>query len=215
MSDLSEPSEKKLLYIYDPLCGWCYGFSPVIQQLYDATKRRARWEILAGGMVVGERIGPIGRISEFIRHFLPRVEGTTGVHFGEAFTTEILDPGTLVLSSVEPSRALQAIKTLAPDRALAFASRLQRALYDEGRDVTNMGVLGDVAESVRVIGFELEYMKTETYDKTFEEFRRVSQMGITGFPTLVGVEGDETRVFSRGWTPFDRVFEGVNRWLES
>lgn len=212
MSDLSE---KRLVYVFDPLCGWCYGFSPVVKQLYDATKRRARWEILSGGMVVGDRVGPIGRISEFLKHALPRVEGTTGIRFGQAFTSEVLDRGTLVLSSVEPSRALQAVKTLAADRALAFASGLQKALYEEGRDVTSMGVLGEVAEAVRVVGFELEYMKTETYERTLEEFRLVSDMGVTGFPTLLGIDGESTRVFSRGWAPFDRIFEGINRWLET
>lgn len=215
MSDFSLALNKKLIYVFDPLCGWCYGFSPVVKQLYDATKRRAQWDILAGGMVVGERVGPIGRISEFLKQALPRVEGTTGIHFGEAFTTEVLERGTLILSSVEPSRALQAVKALAPDRAMAYAAGLQKALYEEGRDVTSLGVLGDVAESVRIVGFELEYMKVETYEQTLDEFQLVNQMGITGFPTLVGVDGEHTRVFSRGWAPFDRVFEGVNRWLES
>jgi len=208
-------SEKRLVYVHDPLCGWCYGFSPVVKQLHDATRRRARWEILAGGMVLGDRVGPIGRLSEFLKQALPRVEGTTGVRFGEAFTTDVLDRGTLVLSSMEPSRALQAVKILAPDRAVAFAAGVQKALYEDGLDVTSLGVLGDVAECVRVVGFEIEYLKTETYEKTMEEFRRVSEMGVTGFPTLLGFEEEECHVFSRGWAPFDRVFESVNRWLES
>lgn len=215
MSDLSDPREKRLVYVFDPLCGWCYGFSPVIRQLHEATKRRARWEILAGGMVLGDRVGPIGRLSAFLKQALPRVEGTTGVRFGEAFTTHVLDEGSLVLSSFEPSRALQAVKTLAGDRALAYARGLQTALYDEGRDITQLSVLGDVAEAVRVVGFEIEYLKTETYDRTLEEFRRVTELGVTGFPTLLGFEGDEVRVFNRGWAPFERVFEGVNRWLDA
>lgn len=208
-------SEKRLVYVFDPLCGWCYGFSPVVRQLFEATRRRAVWDILCGGMVVGDRVGPIGRISDFLKQALPRVEGTTGVAFGEAFTTGILEPGTLVLSSLEPSRALQAVKTLARDRAMTYAGLLQRALYDQGRDVTSLGVLGDLAEEARVVGFEIEYMKTDTYEATLEEFRTVASMGITGFPTLVGFDGDEGRVFSRGWAPFDRVFESVNRWLDA
>jgi len=208
-------SEKSLVYVFDPLCGWCYGFSPVIRELYEATRRRARWEIWAGGMVLGDRVGPIGRISEFLKKALPRVEGTTGVRFGEAFTTRVLEEGSLVLSSFEPSRALHAVKALAGDRALAFALNLQRALYEEGRDVTSLAVLSEVAEAVRVVGFDIEYLKVETYEATVAEFRHVSDLGITGFPTLLGRDGDEVRVFSRGWAPFDRVFEPVNRWLES
>jgi len=208
-------SGKRLVYIHDPLCGWCFGFSPVVQQLHDATKRRAQWDILCGGMVLGDRVGPIGRLSEFLRQALPRVEGTTGIRFGEAFTTGVLDRGTLVLSSLEPSRAVQAVKTLARDRTLAFARGVQKALYEDGRDVTSMEVLGDVAESVRIVGFEIEYMKTETYERTLEEFKLVSELGVTGFPTLLGFDGEDSRVFSRGWAPFERVFESVERWLES
>jgi putative protein-disulfide isomerase len=208
-------SEKKLVYIHDPLCGWCYGFSPVIRQLYDATRRRAVWQILAGGMVLGDRVGPVGRLSEFLKKALPRVEGTTGVRFGEAFTTEALDRGTLILSSFEPSRALQAVKALAPERALTFATEVQKALYERGWDITSMAVLGEVAEAAGVDGFEIEYLKTSTYDRTYEEFRLVAEMGVTGFPTLLGFEEGEGRAFSRGWAPFERIFEAVNQWLES
>jgi len=216
MSDMSEiVSAKRLVYIHDPLCGWCFGFSPVVQQLYDATRRRARWDILCGGMVLGDRVGPISRLSEFLKQSLPRVEGTTGIRFGKAFTTGVLESGSLVLSSMEPSRALQAVKTLAADRALAYAVGVQRALYEQGRDVSSMEVLGEIAESVRVVGFEIEYLKTETYERTIEEFKLVSDLGVTGFPTLLGFDGEEGRVFSRGWAPFDPVFESVNHWLES
>lgn len=25
-------------YVFDPLCGWCYGFSPIITKAYDTFK---------------------------------------------------------------------------------------------------------------------------------------------------------------------------------
>ena len=208
-------SEKRLVYVYDPLCGWCYGFSPVIQALHDATKRRASWEVLAGGMVMGEQVGPIGRLSEFLKQALPRVEGTTGVRFGQAFTTGVLEKGTLVLSSLEPSRALQAVKTVALEKAMPYAALLQSALYERGLDISSLGVLGDLAQEIGIAHFDIEYLKTETYDRTMAEFELVAGMGITGFPTLVGFDGEVGKVFSRGWAPFDRLFESVNRWLES
>jgi len=215
MSDIHSPSEKRLVYVFDPLCGWCYGFSPVVRQLVDATKRRAQWDVLAGGMIVGDRVGPIGQLSDFLKQTIPRLEMTTGVKFGQPFHTQILEPGTQLLSSLEPSRAIQTVKILAHDRALAYAGLLQKALYEQGRDITSLSVLGELAEEVRVVGFEIEYLKTSTYEATLDEFHRVSALGITGFPTLVGFDGDEGRVFSRGWSPFDRVFDVVNRWLET
>lgn len=165
-------------------------------------------------MIVGERVGPIGRISEFLKQALPRVEGTTGVHFGRAFTTEVLDPGTMVLSSMEPSRALQTVKILARDRTMTYAGLVQRALYEQGRDITSLAVLGELAEEARVVGFEIEYLKTSTYEATVSEFERVSGLGVASFPTLIGIDGDRTRLFSRGWQPFERLFDPVNQWLD-
>jgi putative protein-disulfide isomerase len=208
-------ADKRIVYVHDPLCGWCFGFSPIIRKLIDATKRRASWEILAGGMVLGDRVGPIGRVSGFLKRALPRLEDTTGIQFGQPFLDNVLASGTMVLSSMEPSRALQAVKTLAPDKALAFAMAVQKSLYERGLDVTRMSVLGEAAEAAGVEGFEIEYLKTETYEKTLAEFRRVTELGVMGFPTLMGFEEDDVRVFSRGWAPFDRVFEPLNRWLES
>ena len=87
-------------------------------------------------------------------------------------------------------------------------------MYDQGRDITQLGVLGDLAESVGVVGFEIEYLKTDTLDHTLEEFAQVSSWGITGFPTLLGLEGDEGTVFSRGYAPFDKLFPAIDHWLE-
>jgi putative protein-disulfide isomerase len=206
--------EKTLLYVMDPLCGWCYGFSPVIKQLQDATKRRASWLVFSGGMVTGDRVAPIGTLRDFLQQALPRLQATTGVTFGAPFLDGVLAEGTMTLSSLEPSRALQAVKQLAPEKSLGYAHSLQAALYNDGRDITALGVLGDLAEEAGVEGFEIEYMKTDTLDNTLQEFGQVSQWGITGFPTLIGLEGDEGTVFSRGYAPFDRVFPAVERWLE-
>ncbi len=207
-------AEKSLLYVFDPLCGWCYGFSPVVKQLFDATRRRASWLVFSGGMVTGERVAPIGTLKSFLQQTLPRLELTTGVKFGKPFLEGVLEPGTMTLSSLEPSRALQAVKALAPDKALAYAHALQGALYDHGRDITQLGVLGDLAEEAGVLGFEIEYLKTDTLDHTLDEFAQVSSWGVNGFPTLLGLEGDDGTVFSRGYAPFDKLFPAIDRWLE-
>lgn len=67
MHKMSAEERSEIIYVFDPLCGWCYGFSPVIKQAYDSYKDKADFKVLAGGMVIGDQIGPIGRISEFLK----------------------------------------------------------------------------------------------------------------------------------------------------
>lgn len=170
--------------------------------------------VFSGGMVTGDRVAPIGTLRGFLEQVLPRLQATTGVTFGSSFLDGVLAEGTMSLSSLEPSRALQAVKILAPDRALSFAHSLQKALYNDGLDITRLGVLGELAEAAGVEGFEIEYLKTDTLDHTLEEFAQVSSWGITGFPTLLGLEGDQGTIFSRGFSSFERVYPSVERWLE-
>jgi putative protein-disulfide isomerase len=46
----------KLIYIMDPLCGWCYGNSDNVLELFEKYKNEIKFEILPGGMWVGENI---------------------------------------------------------------------------------------------------------------------------------------------------------------
>lgn len=45
-----------LLYIQDALCGWCYGMSPVMQQLYKEHQQDYNFVVLSGGMVRGSNV---------------------------------------------------------------------------------------------------------------------------------------------------------------
>lgn len=45
-------SVKTLHYIYDPLCGWCYGIAPFIQA---AHKQGVTIALHGGGMITGSQ----------------------------------------------------------------------------------------------------------------------------------------------------------------
>ncbi|HEX8350316.1 MAG TPA: DsbA family protein, partial [Hymenobacter sp.] len=64
----------ELLYIYDPLCGWCYGMTPVVQRIREAFDGRVNVSVLSGGMVTGDQVGPIRDKWAYIKTALPNVE---------------------------------------------------------------------------------------------------------------------------------------------
>jgi putative protein-disulfide isomerase len=47
----SDAHDDVLYYVYDPLCGWCYGFSPVINQLKESMQDEFTIEVISGVMV--------------------------------------------------------------------------------------------------------------------------------------------------------------------
>ncbi len=45
----------RIIYVNDALCGWCYGFSPVITAIHEKYKDELDFEVISGGMVTGSQ----------------------------------------------------------------------------------------------------------------------------------------------------------------
>ncbi len=81
-----------LIYIYDALCGWCYGFTPVMQQLEAAYRDKVAFDVLSGGMVPPEHAQPVRAKASYIAGAYKTVEEYTGIQFGEAYLHHIFYP---------------------------------------------------------------------------------------------------------------------------
>ena len=204
-----------LVYIYDALCGWCYGFSPVMKRLHETHRDHLNFDVLSGGMVMGNRVGPIGQVAPYIAWAYKQVEERTGVTFGEGFLKGVLEPGTAIFSSEKPGIALTVFKTEQPDEAVAFAHDLQRAVYFDGLDLQADETY---AELVRPYGLDGAGFVEKLNDfrfrqKTYAEFQAVSKLGVTGFPTVLLLTPEKNYVLSRGYAPFEELDGRVRQAL--
>ncbi len=205
-----------IYYFFDVLCGWCYGFSPVIQKLHEKYKYDMRFEIFSGGMITGERAGPIGQVAAYIKDAHKTVENTTGVEFGEAFLSKVLEEGSTVFSSIPPSLALSTFKMFQKENAIPFAGILQKAVYYDGIDPNDYEEYGKYAA---LFGLDkkvfVEQMKGGQATALMEkEFGMTHQAGVQGFPTLVAAVGPEMYVLTRGYAPFDKLDAVFTKILE-
>ncbi len=176
-----------LLYIYDPLCGWCYGFSPVMEKLYESLNDKLHFEVYSGGMMLGSRSGTINEVAPYIKTAYKTVEQRTGVVFGEPFLKGMLEPGTAILNSEKPCIALTAFKSYLPKRAVEFAHVLQGALYKDGKDLNQDTTYPDLVTpfGINPIEFVEKLNSSDFKRKTNEEFKIVSELGVSGFPTVL------------------------------
>jgi len=206
----------RIIYVYDALCGWCYGFSPVIRQLYDTLGHRAEFDVLSGGMMTGSRVQPISVSMSYIEQAYRTVEQQTGVRFGEAYLTNILRPGTFLSNSEKPGMAMTLFKAILPERAVEFAGTIQNALYQDGIDINidaNYAALVepydiDPGEFVAHISDEPIRLQTQG------EFKLVSDYGINGFPAVIVDTGEKMYQVARGYLPYDALMANVSRAME-
>ena len=197
----------KVVYVYDALCGWCYGFSPVMNQFHAKYKDELDFEVISGGMITGDRIGPIGEVASYIGQAYKDVENATGVKFGDRFLHRTLAEGEAVFTSIPPAIALSVFKSLNPENSIQFASALQKAIYFDGIEPENLGAYGEIASRFGLDGeaFVIK-MKDPVYRKSAEEdFNRSASLGVTGFPSVfVEYKGRYYKI-GNGYLPFSSL----------
>ncbi len=200
-----------LTYVYDPLCGWCYGFSPVMQRLHDDFSGQLQFEVLSGGMVTGDRVGPIGQVAPYISWAYKHVEERCGVKFGAGFLEGVLKPGTAIFSSEKPCIALTVFKSYQPENAVRFAHDLQHAVYHDGKDLTADATYASLVAAYVIDdqGFTEKLNSSEFREKTHREFQLVGDMGITGFPTVFLETENQNYLLAKGYTDYEPLQDAI------
>ena len=196
-----------IFYVYDVLCGWCYGFSNVISEFYTHHKDEYNFRVLSGGMVTGDRIGPISEVATFIKEAYTTVEERTGAKFGDPFLKKLFDGSSEIFTSVPGAMALALFRTQQPENELAFATRMQRAIYYNGMPPADWNTYGHCAAEFGLNGNEFaEKMQNQKLlELTQQEFKVVSNWGIKGFPSVLLQKGQQAFLMSRGYSSLQEM----------
>lgn len=205
----------RIIYVYDALCGWCYGFSPVMRRFYDTYTNEFDFDVLSGGMMTGARVRPIAESMGYIEQAYKVVEERTGVRFGEAYLTNILKPGTYLSDSEKPGMAMTLFKAVLPARAIEFAGMIQNALYRDGMDLNVDANYGALVEPFDIDPdeFVAHLSDPPIREQTWAEFHLVSQYQINGFPSVIIEQGNQLFLVAGGYLPYEAFEANVQRAL--
>lgn len=112
-----------LHYLFDPLCGWCYGAAPLVQ----AARQVARVVPHGIGLMSGARRQAVTpRLRAFVMPHDARIAQLSGQPFGRAYADGLLRDADAVFDSAPPTAAILAAEALA-GRGLEMLARLQVA----------------------------------------------------------------------------------------
>ena len=201
-----------LHYIYDPLCGWCYGAKPLIDMARGILPVVAH----GGGMMTGaQRQTVSAQLRDYVMPHDQRIAQYTGQPFGEAYFEGLLRDTTAVFDSAPPTTAVLAAEQSA-ERGLELLGRLQTAHYAEGRRIADRDVLMAVAAEMGLDadGFRQAF-DAASGDVTQAHFKAsralLSRVGGQGFPTVVLEQSGEYQLVDLG--PYLGKPEAFAAWL--
>lgn len=176
-------------YLFDPLCGWCYGASPALQRL--GREASIALELAPTGLFSGGGRVMSAEFADYAWSNDLRISKLTGQPFSEAYRSEVLGRHGSRFDSSAASLALTAVAQTAPAEALNGLKLLQEARYVDGLDIcTPQGVdkvlrthgLTTAADLLAHADADLQLQ----HDARIQKARRLMQVhGAQGVPALV------------------------------
>lgn len=208
-----------LHYCYDPYCGWCYGFSAVINRIAKEYEGLLQFDVLSGGMILPEEPKHFAPMARYIQTAYKRVEEITGIKFGKDFLWHVNHPEETdwYPDSTKPAVALCIFKEYHPNIAIYMASDLQYALNYEGRDLTDDEAYRHLLNKYNIPEDDFySKLKSEEYrEKAYYEFALVKQLQVTGFPSvLIQVSDSKFFLLASGYTDHETLKRRVEKVLE-
>jgi len=185
--------------------------------IQDKYQKEFDYEVLSGGMIIGDRIGPIKDAAPpNILEIYQRIESFTGTAFGEGYLKKVAQGDSLRNSEI-PATALAVFKSYLPKKALAYAHAIQRRLFVEALEIDDDTLYQSLAAE---FGLDdkpfLQQMEMEEFKEAARyEFALAKQLQVTGYPQLL-VQADETQFYliAKGYTDFDTLDERMQKVLE-
>jgi len=136
-----------LRYLFDPLCGWCYGATPALSSLAEAPEVTV--ELVPTGLFSGAGARPMN--NEFTAYAWSndqRIARLTGQSFTEQYRLSVLGDRQQRFDSGPATVALTAVSLAAPARELEALKAIQHARFVDGQDVTRLQTLASLLQSL-------------------------------------------------------------------
>jgi len=200
-----------LWYFADPMCSWCWGFSPVIEALRGSHREKVKIALMLGGLRPGTTGPMMPQQREDILHHWRSVQAMTG----QAFSFEGALPAGFVYDTEPASRAVITAGAIDPKATFPYFKSVQQAFYVEQRDVTRPAELAALAQDqgMEAEDFLARFESEEMKRRTQQHFLHTRQAGVKGFPALIASDASGPTRLSEGCRSLEEVRSALDAWL--
>ena len=171
----------KLIYVYDPMCSWCWGFRETWLKLQAAIGDKLAIEYKVGGLAPDSDEPMRKEMQQFLQQTWQRIEQQLGTPFNHEFW-HTAQPRR---STYPACRAVLVARQQNKEQEMLYA--IQKAYYLDAQNPSDISTLASLAEQ---IGLEknafLKEIESEKINSLLmDEINQARSLPIQGFPSLV------------------------------
>ena len=201
MLNTVQAQKDTLIYIGDPMCSWCYGFSPELDKIKEAFPE-THFEMIMGGLRAGGTEKMI-ELKDFLKGHWREVQKATNQPFNYA----ILEQDEVLYDTEPACRAVTTVRKMDASKQYAYFKSVQNAFYyhnalpnDDDTYVQLAAKMGLDPEK-----FHKLYRNDQTKADTYAEFDLAQRMGVQGFPTLIAKIDGKLYIATNGFQKAERI----------
>lgn len=173
-----------LYYVHDPMCSWCWGFKPTLDELLANLPDSVKVQRILGGLAPdNDQPMPLAT-QQMLQQTWQRIqEVIPGIAFNYDFWTQ-----TQPRRSTWPScRAVLAARQQNEAFEVPMITAIQEAYYLNARNPSDTDTLVSIAEETGCdAGQFADYLHSDAARKELDSERLMAQqLGAQGFPSLV------------------------------
>jgi len=200
-----------LLYIYDPMCSWCWGYRSTWQVLQEKLSSLVEVKYLVGGLAA-DSVEPMPeKMQNFLQQTWRNINEQLGCEFNFYFWTKC-QPRR---STYPACRAVIAAREYGLEQAMYFA--IQQGYYLQAKNPSDNATLITMATSIGldVNGFKKSLTSEKVNHQLLTEISFVRQLPINGFPSLVLAINNEFIAIELDYKHWQASFDSIMMHLEN
>ena len=174
----------KLIYIHDPMCSWCWGFSPIFKQVIAGLPSDVEVARLLGGLAEDSDVPMSVAMRKTIQSTWRHIEATIpGIKFNFDFWKNC-QPRR---STYPACRAVIAARQQGAEFDESMTQAIQQAYYQQARNPSDESTLIELADELGLgVGrFTSDLRDDKTHELLLYEINETRRLGVDSFPSLV------------------------------
>lgn len=192
---MSSKSHNTLYYVHDPMCSWCWGFKPVLQQLEQQLAEVMHIKYLLGGLAADSQQAMPDDMQAFLQQTWRSIQVKIP---GTQFNFNFWKVCQSRRSTYAACRAVIAARKQHADSEKLMINAIQVAYYLNARNPSDDNILIELATEIDldINEFEKDLNSGQTQEILKHEIQMSEQLGAQGFPSLI-LDNDKVKTLIR------------------
>jgi len=190
--------KKEIIFVVDPMCSWCWGFTPVIETLLKTRSEGYQFSLVVGGLRTKGEMPWNETSKEYLKSHWKQVSQRTG----QSFSASLFEKEQFEYDTYPACKAVVTVRELFGTKgSFEYLHSIQEAFYAGAKDITSVMVLTDL---VKDLGLNSESFKTffesERAQLLMEhDFAKARSMGANAFPSVVIIDEEGHMICQKGY----------------